>query len=311
MKNLFKVFTVLFASSFLLVLSSYANNNSFCKDMKNQIFASTPIDSILKALIAEDSLAKISGDKDRMGMAKAKLGNYYYNKSPQTSIDYNKAAADLFMKAKNKPWTALSYQNVAFAYEEGLSNYREALKYVEKALPIWREIKDTMGEANILKYQGLLYGKIHEFSKAKVAINQAIIKFRSKNFEQGVGVCYYDLSQVYFEMGNIDSCMAYLFKAKTIYKKNKESARIFLLNNKLMGIYINNDDYLTAKDIFDENEKIAATSDIYGEHLLEFYSISEITLKRTNFLDKASAYEKKYSDLKQKLEQQGIKIKTE
>jgi tetratricopeptide (TPR) repeat protein len=304
----FLILSVLFFAQPLNVKAKIIKNNL---ENRMNFFTTAPGDSILKALLTEDSLAKLSGDKDRLAMSKAKLGNYYYNRSPQTSIDYNKAAVDLFIKAKNKQWTALSYQNIAFAYEEGLKNYQEAIKYVDKAIPIWRELKDTMNEANILKYQGYLYGKIKEFPKAMSFINQAIEKFRTKKFEQGVGVCYFDLSQVYFEMGNIDSCKSFLLKSKAIYKKNNEYLRIFIVNNQLMRIHMNNDDYLTSKDFFDENEKIANKNEIYGEHLLEFYEMSEITLKRTNFLDKASVYAKKYSDLKQKLEQQGIKIKTD
>lgn len=304
MKNMIKVIAV-----FIVLLSGTEFSLKADNYRSNSFYLKTPADSILRSLLAEDSLAKISGDKDRMGMAKAKLGGYYFNKNPQTSIEYNKTAAELFVKAKNKQWTALSFQNIAFAYEEGLNNYQEAIKYVDKALPIWREIKDTMGEANILKYLGFLYGKIKEFTKAMSYIDQAIVKFRSKKFEQGVGVCYFDKSLVFFEMNNIDSCTTYLYKAKVIYKKNNESARLFLVNNKLMRIYINNDDYLTAKDFFDENEKIASKIDIYGVHLLEFYEMSELTLKRTNFLDRAAVYAKKYSDLKKKLEDEGIKIK--
>lgn len=308
MKNLRKIFPFLFL---VLAYNIHAKAYSADNGIRSNFFTSVPGDSNLKVLLTEDSLAKISGDKERMAMAKAKLGGFYKEKNPQKSIDYNKNAAELFSKSKNKTWTALSYQNIAFTYEEELKNYQEALKYVDKALQLWSELKDTLGEANILKYKGFLYGKIKDFSKAMIFINQAIEKFTAKNFEQGIGVCYFDKSQVYFEMGNMDSCKVYLLKSKAIFKKNNEYLRIFIVNNQLMRIYINSDDYLTAKDFFDENEKIANKNEIYWEHLLSFYEMSEVTLKRTNFLDKASIYGKKYSDLKLKLEQQGIKIKTE
>jgi tetratricopeptide (TPR) repeat protein len=237
-----------------------------------------------------------------------KLSSSFYDTNPGKFIELRNSAAISFEKAGNKIWQALSYQNIAFAYEEKLKKIDSAICYVNKAIPIWIEINDTNGLANILKYLGMLQGKTGDFTNAKKSINKAILLFEKEDFISGVAVSYFDLASVYENENKLDSCLLFLNKNKHYFETNQDTLRVFNTNNKLFGIYLKEKNYISAADIYEQNSKMEKSDKVYWQHHIDFYRLCKTYFEAVKNTEKYTFYSDKYKLLFDSLTSEGVII---
>jgi len=235
-------------------------------DDKDSSLTQNEIDTLILYLENEnkDSLLEIISNKTAL---------YYYDDNAELYINYIKKSASVVSKSNNKFKYANLIQNIAFVYDEKLTEYDEAINYCLKAIKIWQEINDTLNIANMQKYLGYLYGKVREFEKAKYSIIHSISLYESKKNEKGIAVSYFDFALVYYEEGLIDSALFYLKNAKHIWNKYDEKSRIFLINNHILRCYFedkNNPEYIQCKN---ENNNILKSNSIYKKHIDDFHDI--------------------------------------
>jgi tetratricopeptide (TPR) repeat protein len=242
-----------------------------------------------------DSLSKVSGK--------------FYDTDPKKFIELRSSAAILFKKGGNKTWEALSYQNIAFVYEEKLNKIDSAIFYVNKAIPIWTEIKDYKGLANILKYLGMLEGKIGNFSDAKTSIKKAIDLFNAEGLEAGVAVSYFDLALVFENENKLDSCLFFLNKNKAYFDMNSDTLRIFNTNNKIFEIYLKQQNYKEAKIYQESNTKLEKSEKVFWQHLLDFYKLNIQYFDIINDKEKSKMYSDKQKILRDDLTSKGVIFK--
>ncbi len=149
------------------------------------------------------------------------------------------------------------------------------MKFTKRAITAHTERKDTLGMANMYKYQAMLYGKMHDYDNGKKAAAKAIQLFNSKNYTSGVAVSYYDLAVVYEEEREYDSSIALLLKAKEIWKqKSNEASRIYGNNTALVRVYTKANMLSEAEEMVQQNEAIDPKVLHYTEQL-KFYKESK------------------------------------
>lgn len=275
----------------LLQTSSNAQVNS-TSDKKDA-------DKYLTDLLKSDSLFNQSSDNLQKCQIKDKLGIYYYAINYEKSITYFKAAADCY-KTNNNRLEANCYLNIAAIYDEQLGQNKPAIAALYQSLEAAERHKDTLHQATVLKYIGALKGREKDFGGGKIVVKRAIKLFESKNFEQDVAVCYYDLGEVYFYENKLDSCIFSLQTAKKMQTNFNNLGRVFGINNFLIKTYLKQKDFKKLEEINKENEgNIGNTKvddfirKVYYKTIVEYYDLTKNTTKKEDCLNKLAELEKK------------------
>lgn len=298
----------------LLCVASFETSaqevNIQLKQYLSEAQAATTGEAYVRAMEKADSFAKKISDVESQAKINRNLGGYYFDKDADKSISYTRKAQQLFMTSGNKKDAALCLNNIAFAYQEQKEDYKEALNYSRKAINAHTELNDTLGMANVYKFQAMLYGKLHEFAKGKKSAKKAIDLFKAKNHVMGMAVSYRDLAIVYEEEGEHDSAIAWMLRAKEIWNglEHKENFkwRVYGINTDLVRMYAATDKDELSAQMIEENEAI--TGEIHYSEKIRFYKECKEYYKKRD-KDKASAYKEKYTTTRDSLKEAGVKVK--
>ena len=267
----------------------------------------------LPMLFSADSLAKANNDITGQAAINEQLGQYYFKRHADKSIEYSKKAHTFYVEVNNKKRSALCLQNISFALDEQKHDIPEAIQYAKLAVQAQTELKDTLSQANMYKYIGFLEGKVHNFTDAKKNESIAIELFTRKKFMRGVAVCYRDLATAYEEESNLDSCITNIMLAKNIWDGYHDTARLFDANNILLRVYISLNKLKDAEIVFQKNESMINSDAIqdmrraYSE-LLDYYKISQTYFEKKKDDKMVKEYVTKYNELKDNLKQRGYHI---
>lgn len=232
----------------------------------------------------------------------------YYDTNPTKSIEYNDSAIQIYKQFDDNRNLALCYQNVCFAYYEKLDNPKEAQSFAIKSIDSWHLEQDTLAEANMIKYLGLVQGDLGLFSEAKSNIKKAIFLFDTKGFKAGVAVSNHNLGLIYKQEGKMDSCIYYLNLNKRFFASMNQYKRVFGVNNELLECYLQLNNLDEAEKIFNSNKEIFNEYQIYWQDQISFYRISKSYFERTGNKELLEFYHKKYTYLKDSLSKQDIKV---
>ncbi len=261
----------------------------------------------LSYLQKADSIADLSKDQKKIPIPNERLGGIYFNTNPQKSIQHFQKAADAYVAINDKKKAGFCNQNIAFIYDEKLNEYPKALSHSNIALNIWQDLSDTLNEANILKYIGLLEGKLKSFDAAKNHIATAIEKFQQKKNDRGIAVCYFDLGQVYFEEGKLDSSIVQYNKALNIWEKTTDYNRMVGINTQKIKALDAMDNSLEAKSIIKANEAMINQHQIGWQDRISFYEMAKDFYSKNENEPKATLYQSQFKKLSDSLDIAGIK----
>src|SRR5690606_25906102 len=128
-----------------------------------------------------------------------KLGIYHFSRDAAKSIEHYNRAFKFYTELGKHKKAAFCSNNIAFVFDEGMHDDKQALEAGQKALQLWQQQGDTMQQANMYKYIGLLQGRLGQYAPAKLSIDTAIRLFTAQNFIKGVAVSYFDMANVLLE----------------------------------------------------------------------------------------------------------------
>ena len=265
----------------------------------------------VSALKKAEDYARRSANIQLQAKTSMLLGNYFFTRDPAKCIEYENRAASLATQLNDQERLVQCMQNLAFTYDETLHDYPKAIEYVQAAITINKELKEVSAEANMLKYLGMLQGKLGELTEAKLSIAQAIDKFTSVNNEKGIAVCYFDMASAFEQVHLLDSAIYYLKFAKSIWEKQEDPTtvfeqRIFLINVVLMRIYIASNQSRLAYDVYSENKPYESSDNVHWQSRLDFYKLSREYFLNTGNNSPAKEYLTIYNALKDSLLQQSV-----
>jgi tetratricopeptide (TPR) repeat protein len=229
--------------------------------------------------------------------------NYYLNEYKANTLS-DKDKKELIV-------LILGVQNKGFRLEEVSRDYRGALAQINRALSIWTAINDTAGEANLLKYKGYLLGHLSRFPEAKAEIHNAITLYTLLNMDFGVAVSQFDLSQVYeLEMKKLDSAKFYAQSALAYWKTQKDTLRIFLINNELICIFNKLEEYDKSEKIQKESQALSDKKEMNWRPLIDYYFLSYQLFEKMKNYEMAGQYKKLYLDKIAELRKQNMLVKS-
>ncbi len=199
----------------------------------------------------------------------------FYDSQPEKFILLNKEALRLYRKSNSKKKMAQVFQNLAFVYTEKIRDYKLANENVSLSISLWKELNNTLQEANLIKYKGLINGYLKDYDAAKRDIHLSIKKFKDIDFPKGVYISYLDLAMVYEQEKKLDSCIYYTKLNKEYFESCKDTSRTFIANNKLINYYLLSKEYDKAKELVISNKKMSSSNEIKEIDKEEFRKISQ------------------------------------
>ncbi|MCB0395193.1 MAG: hypothetical protein KDD36_00985 [Flavobacteriales bacterium] len=195
-------------------------------------------------------------------------------------------------------------QNKGFLLEEQHRKYRAALNYIDKALYIWHAVKDTLSEANLRKYRGLLLGQLERYNEGKHEIHIAENLYGLVGFTDGLAVCHFDLAKVYGLEGRYDSACFYAQMAMDHWDAKKDTFRIVTVRNLMIHLNLSNNDLQAAAELVRITEPFLVYRGLHWLPMIDFYFLGYEVHKLMNSGDLADKYHTLYYDrlvwLKQK-----------
>ena len=205
---------------------------------------------------------------------------------------------------------ARHFQDKAFEFDEMKNDYGKALEQTEKAMVIYTALKDSVNEANLLKYKGFLLGHLGQYNEGKKEIYKAAVLFGIKGRAYGVAVSQFDLSKVYEFESMIDSAIYFANQALYYWKPEADTFRILTINNQLMNLWIKSNNLNQAKKIHAVTEPLLKNTDIHWMPLIDYYFLSARLFESLKIKEASGKYEKLYTDKIYELKQKNIATKS-
>lgn len=220
-------------------------------------------------------------------LALGNLGNAYYQQGDYPkAIEYYQQALSASRDIKNLQLETLAQQGITAAQKsinnpqkaeadrllnQGIQQYQTnhfetALKLLQQALIIYREIRDRQGEGQSLGNLGNVYLNLGDYTKAIEYQQYSLAILREINNEQGEGQSLGDLGIVYLHLGDYTKAIECQQQGLSIARKIKDYYSEGKALNNLSGIYIYLGEYLKAIDYLEQRLKIAQKiNDYQGE----------------------------------------------
>lgn len=255
----------------ILILIIFLNSSNFC-------WAQTNLDSIDTRI---NLLVEKSNNKSINKVESKELRNYIF-----------------------------AIQNKGFLLEEEKHDYQNALVQIDKALSIWILLKDTLSEANLRKFKGLLLGHLKRYEEAESEAKNAISLYDLKDFMQGVAVSQHDLSLIFDLEGKIDSALHYENMSNSFWNRQNDTSRIVVSNNQLIHLFHQQKAFSKAEKIQRETDILIKNSNPHWHPLLNFYYVSFQLYDELKNNETASMYKKLYNDKIDLLKNEGIITKS-
>lgn len=181
-------------------------------------------------------------------------------------------AADCYKINQNAAQAGFAYLNIATIHDEGLINIDSTLRYIQLSL---NANKDSMHQANILKYQGLILSKQGKFVEGLEKIDRSKNLFAMLGFEPGVYVAEFDKAHLYYNMTNYKACKISIDDVRRYLLAKNKMERLFLLNLlEIKWAYaVQNSESIS--NTIKENEKILSETDVYKSNIdtFEIYKV--------------------------------------
>jgi tetratricopeptide (TPR) repeat protein len=191
-------------------------------------------------------------------------------------------------------------QNKGMYLEFYKFDYVGALPHIEKAIDFWVSIKDTMNEANLRKYRGMMLGYLDRFEEGKKEINLAYDLFgKSTSDKQYQIVCLYTLSLLYERENRLDSALHYEKIVNDFYLSKNNEGRLFTSNTHLINLYRKMNEFTEAERYQSKNETVYL-DDYDWQYLINFFYASQKLYSEIGQNEKAEKYQKLYEELRDK-----------
>ncbi|UXP31262.1 CHAT domain-containing protein [Reichenbachiella agarivorans] len=233
-----------------------------------------------------------------LGDSNNNIGLVRLKDQPLQSIIYFNRALTFYESdlEANRRKIALCYANIAFASAE-LSNYQDALQYLDKMEAIWATIHqgDHANKAFVISSRGRIYEMKGEFDQALVYQQQALKMYLNLHGEKHPDVAntYFLIGQVYQEKS--DYKMAAESYQQSIYANLFDQEEVDLYSLPVIENYYNADILLSslqakAKALeayhFEKTLKLRDINGALSAYILCDQLINEIRQTRINEADK-------------------------
>ena len=269
----------------------YKVNDSLLAETNNQLgrfqFFTAQLDSATYYFENTKQLLQKLNDEKRVAIVNISLGAIQlrlgdYNKTIKTLTE----SATYFEKTYDSLNTAKCYSNIASAFAE-LELYPKAIEYSEKALGVFKNLKQTPFQLITLPNLATQYYKNGDTIKAIIYNNEAEKLAIKVNDKRSLSIIYNNLGELYLDK---DSQRAQLYLEKTLQLKNEINLKsgIEITQSNLGYIHLKNKNYKIAISYFNK-----AIKQVKGKQLVFVYNNLKEAYKGLGQINKALEYSEK------------------
>lgn len=151
-----------------------------------------------------------------------------------------------------------------------LNDGDEAEKYFRASLEIDRKIGNELGQSMNWNTIGSIYEYRHKYDSAAVMYNRALEHSKKTNSMNSPGICYNRLGQLADIQGDLEEAENYYMMAYDVLTKAQDKWNLAKTTCNLGLLFINKNDFATAKRYLDESESLVAGNKSYG-HLQDIH----------------------------------------
>ncbi len=112
---------------------------------------------------------------------------------------------------------AKAMRNRALCYQR-LSSYELALKDLNEASRLFRDLNDLYGEASTLNTSGLIFMELGEYAKAMECFDQALPKYEKLNYTIGIASTTLSIGHISVISGELELALDYFKKGLSLYR---------------------------------------------------------------------------------------------
>lgn len=177
--------------------------------------------------------------KDTLNLAGGyqNLSNIYsLTGDPQTAIDYLSKSVELHIAMKDTLEMAQIQGTIANLYLD-LGETENAEKLLLKSMKFTE--KNTLDYADFSLNLGTVYQNKKDFITSEKLYKEALKIYESIGLENGIGVAYENLGELYIDTKNFQKAIEYLKLAENNYEKTQDSTQIAHINLSIGKYYLN------------------------------------------------------------------------
>ncbi len=176
--------------------------------------------------------------------------------NPEAGAEQLKKLAQQYRSQNDWQKAGTTYLNLATVYTDRLQQQDSALVMADRSIEICRYMKDTTQEANVLKYKGLLLGRVGRLKEAETAIAEAIALFEAVDFKNGVVISHFNLARVYFLNERYEASSELLQNCTNYWRAKGKKDRIFTDNLFGIELYCRMGEFDKASAMIAENAQL-------------------------------------------------------
>ncbi|MEN9488850.1 MAG: hypothetical protein RL494_1115 [Bacteroidota bacterium] len=220
---------------------------------------------------------------------------------PQLAIQYLTNCMDLHVQMKDQEALAQVQGSIAVLYTN-LGNYKKAENLLKNAIQV--SPKNSLGFADLSINLGALEFSHHKnFTKAEEHYTNALKIYQKIGVDNGIGVAYENLGEVYLKQNKTEKALSYLKQAEKIYTVHNDVSQIAHVQMTIGSFYKQNNQIQLAKTYLESafaHSKTRELSELENETLYFLYELN----KKSGNTSKALTYLEEYSKGKESTHKQ-------
>ena len=203
-------------------------------------------------------------------------------------------------------------QNGGFGLFERSRDYDNSLRYINRALNVWIQLRDTANQANLHKFKGVLLAHLLKTDEAKGEVGKAIELYQSKQIAFGIAVSQFDFSKVYELNNQYDSAFYFANQSLHFWKPKSDTFRIITINLQLMNLYLKTNNPGAAEKIQKDTKSLIGNKTYSNVVMLDYYYLSGKTYETLKRQQDSDSYYKLYKSKFLAIEsKEGYSLKSE
>ncbi|MBT3384536.1 MAG: tetratricopeptide repeat protein [Prolixibacteraceae bacterium] len=184
---------------------------------------SSPVDSLKILLNEKHGVEKFS--------VLEQLAEHYINSNLDSNFYYLNQLKNEAVKSQNRKYEAIANTSIGLnCFFNG--KYFDAEEYLQQAIILQKQIKDTTELAHSYNVLAGVYGESGQYSKSIIILFDAIDIFESQNNLKGMVTAFNNLGFLYMKLEDYRKAMEYYKKAIPVIDKNQlDNNKGFLYSN--------------------------------------------------------------------------------
>ncbi|MEQ8240050.1 MAG: tetratricopeptide repeat protein [Cyclobacteriaceae bacterium] len=212
----------------------------------------------LQAQSKIDSLkAKLSGEVNQQQITLLNnIGYEYWIVNPSLSIYYGQRAKQMAISLNDSSQLGFAFRVIGVAYW-AKGSYDQALINIQNGLIIYTATGDSLGQANCLMNQGLVFHDRQDFDRALEQFFKALEIFERLRQDGRVATTYSKIGSALIETNELERAKEYLLKALEIHRENGFQYGEAEALNRLGLLELENQDLEKSLSYLDQSKKIS------------------------------------------------------